>query len=161
MVECISDTDVVGGSNPSHSTKNKLSNLYIFKKKLLSLKNGHSKNINENMYNLKKMKTLKTIRLSLDKLPIKELDYYGKIQHRRLKIFHIQGTKCVACNRIGTKLLINKSPYGTVHADIFTDDDVMMTIDHIIPKSKGGTWDIDNLQIMCTECNVKKGNTIE
>ena len=36
----------------------------------------------------------------------------------------------------------------------------MMTIDHIIPKSKGGNNDINNLQPMCNTCNTKKADTI-
>jgi len=37
----------------------------------------------------------------------------------------------------------------------------MMTVDHIVPKSKGGLRTLDNLQPMCENCNVKKGNTHE
>lgn len=32
------------------------------------------------------------------------------------------------------------------------------TIDHIIPKSKGGTNKLSNLQLAHLECNRKKGN---
>jgi hypothetical protein len=35
---------------------------------------------------------------------------------------------------------------------------VLMTKDHIIPRSKGGSDHIDNLQTMCSKCNSKKGN---
>jgi len=34
------------------------------------------------------------------------------------------------------------------------------TIDHIIPKSKGGGNIIDNLAICCSPCNIRKGNKI-
>lgn len=30
-------------------------------------------------------------------------------------------------------------------------------VDHIIPKAKGGTDDMDNLQAMCATHNIKKG----
>lgn len=35
-----------------------------------------------------------------------------------------------------------------------------LTIDHIIPVSKGGTDDVDNLQTMCRPCNQEKADRI-
>lgn len=35
-----------------------------------------------------------------------------------------------------------------------------MTLDHIIPKSRGGQNWTYNLQVACHECNSKKGNTV-
>lgn len=37
---------------------------------------------------------------------------------------------------------------------------VMMTRDHIIPKSKGGVDDIANLRPGCEHCNVERGNNM-
>ena len=35
-----------------------------------------------------------------------------------------------------------------------------LTIDHVIPKSKGGSDDWDNLVVACSRCNTKKGDTM-
>jgi hypothetical protein len=39
--------------------------------------------------------------------------------------------------------------------------EVMFNIDHIQPKSLGGSNSIDNMQIMCEICNTQKGNYFE
>ena len=35
-----------------------------------------------------------------------------------------------------------------------------LTIDHVIPKSKGGSEDWDNLVVACSQCNTKKGDKL-
>lgn len=36
-----------------------------------------------------------------------------------------------------------------------------LSVDHIIPKSRGGSDDIRNLRLVCKKCNLLKGNFIE
>lgn len=33
-----------------------------------------------------------------------------------------------------------------------------LTVDHIVPKSKGGTWEYNNLITACRACNYEKGS---
>jgi hypothetical protein len=82
--------------------------------------------------------------------------------HRRLRVFFHHGTTCInnSCSKEGIYLIKAKNNAGGFHIDLYTENFEMMTIDHIIPKSKGGNNDINNLQPMCNTCNTKKADTI-
>lgn len=56
----------------------------------------------------------------------------------RQAIFKRDGFKCVICGA--------------------TDD---LTLDHVIPRSKGGTSESGNLQTLCRSCNTSKGNRLD
>lgn len=81
----------------------------------------------------------------------------------RYKTFIEKGYKCVCCGRTGAYYALEKSNGSKAmraHFNLYSDDDVLMTKDHIYPKSKGGRDCIENMQTMCSICNVKKGNHI-
>lgn len=82
-----------------------------------------------------------------------------KISLRRTSPMLSIGVVCKHCGKIGTKFCLEKTLSGSYHLDLFSDDDTMMTIDHIIPRSKGGENDVSNYQCLCYTCNYKKGNS--
>ena len=84
----------------------------------------------------------------------------------RWRMFTEKGTACVACGIEGTHVVKWLDSYAAEHAlhmDLFaTRDDgteIMMTMDHHIPKSKGGPTSVDNLDPMCYPCNYAKADT--
>ena len=40
-------------------------------------------------------------------------------------------------------------------------DEEPLHIDHIIPRKAGGTHDLDNLQVLCKSCNLRKSSKQE
>jgi len=40
------------------------------------------------------------------------------------------------------------------------ESEYRLTVDHIIPLSKGGNNELSNLQVLCAECNASKGNKV-
>lgn len=84
----------------------------------------------------------------------------------RLVLFKAKGVKCVRCDVEG-KFFILETQHESVppHLNLYGEDAdgelVLMTKDHILPKSKGGANHFDNYQTMCTVCNGKKSNTLE
>ena len=57
----------------------------------------------------------------------------------RWQVFQRDGWKCVACGR-------------------GSHDGAILHVDHIIPRSKGGTDTLDNFQTLCDKCNIGKSN---
>ena len=58
----------------------------------------------------------------------------------RYAVLHRDGYKCVVCGRNAK------------------DDGVKLHIDHIVPVSKGGTNNINNLRTLCKDCNLGRSN---
>jgi len=104
------------------------------------------------------------------------LDYVGnyeklygihmvKMGSHRYQTFKKKGVVCVTCGIKGKFMILESHRYGDnngrFHFNLYGIKNkslVLMTKDHIIPKSKGGKNNIGNYQTMCHVCNRKKGN---
>lgn len=78
-----------------------------------------------------------------------------------------QEIKCWNCECIADRWIAEKgrsdkmgSPVLNLWGTAADGHLVMMTRDHIIPKSKGGVDDIANLRPGCADCNSSRGNVI-
>lgn len=90
----------------------------------------------------------------------------NKCKLRRAKIFYEKGITCIkdGCTLKGSFFALEKWRMGDIHFDLFAIDDygeeVLMTVDHIHPKSKGGIDHNSNYQTMCKVCNEIKSNAV-
>lgn len=84
---------------------------------------------------------------------------------QRYQLFFTKGMKCVCCGIEGKYFAKEKHEKDkSYHLNLYgiTDNgqEVLITKDHIIPKSKGGKDKLENYQTMCVICNKLKGNKI-
>ncbi|MDP2692801.1 MAG: HNH endonuclease [bacterium] len=82
---------------------------------------------------------------------------------KRARVFLEKGIEC-KCGLRGSFFALESHRDGSFHLDLFAKDevgdDVLMTIDHIHPASKGGSNTIGNYDPMCKVCNEEKSDKI-
>jgi 5-methylcytosine-specific restriction endonuclease McrA len=93
-----------------------------------------------------------------------------KLGSDRYKLFKTKGTVCAECGIVGTffakeRTFTKKTPkkvswHMNLYAIAADGTEVLMTKDHIYPKSLGGKDELENYQPMCHICNSKKGHKI-
>lgn len=97
-----------------------------------------------------------------------EVDGYTVYQRSlRYQTFYNKGVKCVSCGKEGTHFKLDCDSHtdptktNRRHFNLYADDGTLMTKDHILPKKWGGKDTLENMQVMCEECNRKKGSIYE
>ena len=73
--------------------------------------------------------------------------------------------QCCKCGIKGSFFVKEKNPNDkSFHLNMYAitrkGEEILMTKDHIVPKSFGGKNHITNYQTMCVKCNLRKGNNI-
>lgn len=80
----------------------------------------------------------------------------GLGKRERRDIIREANFTCEECGIVGWEVKYG----GSTYCYPTPVDRVWLSIDHIIPKSKGGTGERSNLRCICTRCNTKKGSKI-
>lgn len=91
------------------------------------------------------------------------IDGYKVRNHPKYLFFLKQGLKCRCCKEKVAYVIVTKESNcksGFYHLSFYLQDDTLLTIDHIVPKSIGGEDDKSNLQALCKRCNHAKGERI-
>jgi len=82
---------------------------------------------------------------------------------KRMRVFRNKGVVCASCGRKGTVIFMDQTkndpkPFPNLYIKT-KKSYVVMNVDHIIPKAKGGKNAYENLQPMCAPCNSRKGDS--
>lgn len=91
-----------------------------------------------------------------------------RLTSKKYKMFLEKGVECVSCDLVGMffakerdiidKRNIDQDYYLRLYGINGDGEEILITKDHIHPKSRGGPDIVENLQTMCIKCNHGKGN---
>jgi hypothetical protein len=89
------------------------------------------------------------------------VNYPVKLVGDRLRLFSTNRS-CAVCGIEGKKMMIDKHfKDRTAHLNLYAVENgrlVLMTKDHVLPKSKGGKDQMENYVTCCATCNMLKGD---
>ena len=91
---------------------------------------------------------------NLDSLIIKMKSVYGQQNHIKM-----QRKKMTAALR---KQVLERDDYTCCNCglSIYEEPNLLLEVDHIIPVSRGGKTELDNLQTLCWKCNRQKSSKL-
>jgi hypothetical protein len=85
----------------------------------------------------------------------------GHLGTQRMKLMKLT-QYCEVCLYQGTHFWLEHSgcfsPHFNLYATNSSGGEIMLTMDHILPKSKGGATCLENIQLLCRHCNHAKKN---
>ena len=128
-----------------------------------------TKLLRKEIYSIEEVRSkVKDVLFEKDK-KLAKVDFDGDLikgNSQRYQTFFTKGCKCVVCGIEGKYFAKERHLQDkTYHLNLYAVDDngeeILMTKDHILPRSKGGIDDISNYQTMCKLCNEAKGNKLE
>ena len=150
IAEC--DAQLYKYNDPNHIRKNKYS---IRKIEMILDKPRYPTTIAS--VTKKKGDTNRTIRMELHGVSIKKYS-------ANIVVFFAKGYDCIHCGIRGSFFALEcnggmHNGFALILYALNTDGkEVLMTVDHIVPKANGGGNNMQNLQPMCVDCNVKKAH---
>lgn len=89
------------------------------------------------------------------------------MESHRYQLFAEKGIACERCGLVGNRFALerHKDVPNKYHFNLYGTtkygEEVMLTKDHVIPRSKGGKNNLNNYQTLCVRCNSKKSNSVE
>lgn len=94
--------------------------------------------------------------------------YYDAVKIDYMKLV-MKRTKAISPDARKRKPISGKTRLNVLERDDYrcqmcgrtVEDGVKLHIDHIVPVSKGGSNDIDNLQVLCHKCNLAKHDRMD
>ena len=87
--------------------------------------------------------------------------YKVKTKDDRYLNFIKNGFRCAKCGIEAKYVNLENNTKNKNHLNVYAiknDREILLTKDHIYPKSKGGLDDIINYQVLCEECNCNKSD---
>ena len=101
-----------------------------------------------------------------EETPYSYFDYWNSIliQYVKIVMKRFKPEKKYRRKGLSGKLkldVMERDDYKCQICGATVEDGVKLHIDHIIPVSKGGADDIDNLQVLCHKCNLAKKDRMD
>lgn len=86
--------------------------------------------------------------------------YTVAMRSKRYQLFN-RSRVCACCGVVGTMMALETFDGITAHFNLYGErkdgSTVLLTKDHIVAQSRGGSDALDNLQVLCSVCNGVKG----